>query len=148
MAHPFRTAVEARDHEAMTATLAEDVQFHSPVAFRPFDGREATAGVLAAIMSVFEDFEYTDELESGDTVALLFRARVGDKAVQGIDYLRHRRPGPDRRVHGDAASALGDHGRGRAHGAPGRGAGQGRPAGRLSTGFTSVHRIVSGRSRV
>ncbi len=89
MTHPFRTAVEARDHDAMTAALAPDVQFHSPVAFRPFDGREATAGVLAAIMSVFEDFEYTDELESGDTVALLFRARVGDKAVQGIDYLRH-----------------------------------------------------------
>ena len=88
MAHPFRTAVEARDHEAMTAALAPDVQFHSPVAFRPFDGREATAGVLAAIMSVFEDFEYTDELESGDTVALLFRARVGDKSVQGIDFLR------------------------------------------------------------
>jgi len=93
MAHPFRSAVEARDHDAMTATLAENVQFHSPVAFRPFDGREATAGVLAAIMSVFEDFEYTDELESGDTVALLFRARVGDKAVQGIDYLRHDEEG-------------------------------------------------------
>lgn len=88
MAHPFRLAVEARDHDAIVATLASDVQFHSPVAFRPFDGREATAGVLAAIASVFEDFEYTDELASGDTVALLFRARVGDKSVQGIDYLR------------------------------------------------------------
>ena len=76
MVHPFRAAVEARDHDAMIATLAPDVQFHSPVAFRPFDGREATAGVLEAILSVFEDFEYTDELASGDTVALLFRARV------------------------------------------------------------------------
>ena len=88
MAHPFRAAAEARDRDAMIAALAPDVQFHSPVAFRPFDGREATAGVLEAIMSVFEDFEYTDELESGDTVALLFRARVGDKSVQGIDFLR------------------------------------------------------------
>jgi hypothetical protein len=88
MAHAFREAVEARDQDAMTAALAPNVQFHSPVAFRPFDGREATAGVLRAIMTVFEDFEYTDELESGDTVALLFRARVGDKRVQGIDFLR------------------------------------------------------------
>jgi hypothetical protein len=88
MSHSFRKAVEARDHEAMVAALAPDVQFHSPVAFRPFDGRESTAGVLAAIMSVFEDFEYTDEIESGDTVALLFRARVGDKTVQGLDFLR------------------------------------------------------------
>jgi hypothetical protein len=88
MSHPFKTAVLAGDHAAMVATLAPGVQFHSPVAFRPFDGRESTAGVLAAIMSVFEDFEYTDELSSGDTVALMFRARVGDKSVQGIDYLR------------------------------------------------------------
>jgi hypothetical protein len=88
MSHAFRAAVEARDHDAMCAALAPGVQFHSPVAFRPFDGREATAGVLAAITSVFEDFEYTDELEAGDSVALLFRARVGDKAVEGIDYLR------------------------------------------------------------
>ena len=88
MSHPFKAAVLARDHDAMVATLSPDVQFHSPVAFRPFDGRESTAGVLAAIMSVFEDFEYTDELTTGDTVALMFRARVGDKSVQGLDYLR------------------------------------------------------------
>ena len=88
MAHPFREAIEARDLDAVSATLAPGVQFHSPVAFRPFDGHEATMGVLTAIMSVFEDFEYTDELESGDgTTALIFRARVGDKTVQGIDYV-------------------------------------------------------------
>ena len=88
MSHPFRVAAEAGDHDAMTAALAPGVQFHSPVAFRPFDGREATAAVLRAILSVFEDFEYTDELQSGDTVALFFRARVGDKAVQGTDFLK------------------------------------------------------------
>jgi hypothetical protein len=77
----------------MVASLAPDVQFHSPVAFRPFDGRESTAGVLEAILSVFDDFEYTDEIESGDTVALLFRARVGDKSVQGLDFLRLDREG-------------------------------------------------------
>ena len=88
MAHAFRRAVEARDQEAMGAALAPDVQLHSPVAFRPFDGREAAIGVLSAISTVFEDFEYTDEIESGDTVALLFRARVGEKAVQGLDFLR------------------------------------------------------------
>src|SRR3954447_3247166 len=93
MSHPFKAAVLAGDHAAMVATLAPGVQFHSPVAFRPFDGRESTLGVLTAITSVFEDFEYTDELESGDTTALIFRARVGDKPVQGIDYLRHNADG-------------------------------------------------------
>src|SRR5829696_3248497 len=93
MAHAFRKAIEAGDFEAVAATLAPGVQFHSPVAFRPFDGRDATIGVITAISSVFEDFEYTDELESGDTTALMFRARVGDRSVQGIDYLRHREDG-------------------------------------------------------
>src|SRR5829696_2611282 len=115
MAHAFRKAIEAGDFEAVAATLAPGVQFHSPVAFRPFDGRDATMGVITAISSVFEDFEYTDELESGDTTALMFRARVGDRSGQGIDYLGHR----------EAAPALGHHGRRRAHGAAGRGPGQG-----------------------
>jgi hypothetical protein len=88
MTHPFRAAVEAGDLDAMIAELHPEVQFHSPVAFRPFDGRDATAGVLQAIFSIFEDFRYTDELRHGDVVALLFRARVGDKSVQGIDFLR------------------------------------------------------------
>ena len=87
MSHPFRTAVEADDHDAVAATLHPDVSLHSPVAFRPFEGREATSAVLYAVSTVFEDFEYTDELEGPSSVALLFRARVGDKSVQGVDYL-------------------------------------------------------------
>jgi hypothetical protein len=87
--HAFRAAVEAQDHAAMTATLAPDVRFHSPVAHRPFAGREAAAGVFAAVLDTFEDFAYTDELEAGDgTLALVFTARVGDKRVQGLDLLR------------------------------------------------------------
>ena len=87
--HPFRAAVEAGDHAAMVATLAEDVVFHSPVAHTPFEGREAAAGVLAAVMSTFTDFRYVDELEGSDTHALIFRAKVGDKDVQGLDHLEH-----------------------------------------------------------
>ena len=39
--HPFRAAVEARDLDGMVEQLAEDVEFHSPVSFRPFVGRGA-----------------------------------------------------------------------------------------------------------
>jgi hypothetical protein len=88
VAHPFRAAVEARDREAMVATLAPTVLFHSPVAFKPFAGRDAVAQVLDAVIAVFEDFRYTDELESEGVHALIFKARVGDKAVQGMDLLR------------------------------------------------------------
>ena len=54
--HPFRAAVEARDHEAMVATLAPDCKLYSPVAFKPFDGREAVAELFWNLLEVFEDF--------------------------------------------------------------------------------------------
>ena len=87
-AHPFRAAVEARDFDAMVAELAPDVIFHSPVTFKPFEGREATAMVLGAVLQVFDEFRYTDELSGDGTLALVFEARVGDRQVQGLDLLR------------------------------------------------------------
>ena len=73
----------------MVATLAPGVVFHSPVTFRAFEGRDATAYVLAGVMRVFTDFRYTDQLEAGHGVhALVFRATVGDREVEGIDLVR------------------------------------------------------------
>src|SRR3954447_13857563 len=88
MSHPFREAIEQRDIEAAIGMLAPDVTFNSPVAHKPFEGKDATSGVLRAVFQTFEDFEYTDELEDGDTHALVFRARVGEKQLQGLDLLR------------------------------------------------------------
>ena len=84
----FRSAVEAGDLDAMIANLAPDVVFNSPVAFKPFEGRETVGKVLEAVLDTFEDFHYTDELGDGDVHALVFRARVGDRQVEGIDLLR------------------------------------------------------------
>jgi hypothetical protein len=85
----FRAAVEAGDLDAMIASLAPDVTFHSPVAHKPFEGRETVGKVLGAVVETFEDFSYTDELDAGDgTHALIFRARVGDKQLQGLDLIR------------------------------------------------------------
>ena len=86
----FRAAVESMDHAAAVATLAEDVVFHSPVTFKAFEGRDATAFVLAGVMRVFTNFRYTDQLVGGPTNvhALVFRADVGDREVDGIDLVR------------------------------------------------------------
>ncbi|HET6570254.1 MAG TPA: nuclear transport factor 2 family protein [Solirubrobacterales bacterium] len=85
--HPFRLAAESKDLEAMTAVLREDVVLHSPILFRGFEGREIVLGVLAHVVATLEDFRYTDELAEGDTVALRFKARVGDRELEGIDFL-------------------------------------------------------------
>ena len=87
MSHPFRLAVEQRDPEAMTALMAENITFFSPVAFKPFAGRESVSELFWNLFEVFEDFEYTDELEGDGTHALIFRARVNGRAVEGLDHL-------------------------------------------------------------
>jgi hypothetical protein len=85
----FRKAVEARDPEAMAATLAEYVVFRSPVAFRPYPGKAITAAILRGVLRVFEDFRYVRELGGGDgrDHALVFEARIGDTSVEGCDFL-------------------------------------------------------------
>ena len=85
----FRGAVEAGDLAGMIDALAPGVVFNSPVAFRPFEGRETVGQVLGSVMETFEDFRYTDELEGETAHALVFEARVADKQIQGIDLLRY-----------------------------------------------------------
>ncbi len=85
--HPFRVAAEAKDVELMTAVLREDVVLHSPILFRGFEGREMVGQVLTHVAATLEDFVYTDEIASDDTVCLRFKAKVGDRELEGIDFL-------------------------------------------------------------
>ena len=88
-ANAFRSAVEAGNLEGMLATFADDAVLHSPVTFKPFEGRAAIAQLLAILFEVFQDFKYSDELEAEDgTRALIFRSRVGDRDLQGLDLIR------------------------------------------------------------
>ncbi|HXJ64746.1 MAG TPA: nuclear transport factor 2 family protein [Actinomycetota bacterium] len=88
MAIAFRTAVEAGDLEALVATLAPDVVFHSPVTFRPFQGKDSVAALFAILLATFEDFRYVGRFEGDGGTVLHFRTRVGDREVEGIDMIR------------------------------------------------------------
>jgi hypothetical protein len=83
----FRAAAETKDFSAIDELFAEDVVFRSPVVFKPYEGRDAVAMLLGAVSQVFEDFRYTDQVETGDAAALAFSARVGDRELDGIDFL-------------------------------------------------------------
>ncbi|MEZ5169909.1 MAG: nuclear transport factor 2 family protein [Acidimicrobiia bacterium] len=88
--HPFRRGVENRDVAAVLETFSPDIVVHSPVLFRPFEGIEVVSKLFEILVEVFEDVRYTDELTDADgTTALVFRAHVGDRDVQGIDLLHH-----------------------------------------------------------
>jgi hypothetical protein len=86
--HPFRVAAEAKDIELMTETLREDVVLHSPILFRGFEGREIVGQVLTHVAATLEGLTYVDELAGQGSVCLRFKAKVGDRELEGIDYLQ------------------------------------------------------------
>ena len=88
VAERFRTAVEARHEAGVLELLSPAVVMHSPVTFHPFRGDEAVGLVLRAVMVVFEDFEYVDEVTADGLHGLVFKARVGERELEGIDLIR------------------------------------------------------------
>jgi len=75
--------------DAAVALLADDVVFQSPIVFAPYRGREVVAVILHAVAQVFEDFRYVREIGADGAAdhALVFEARVGDKQINGADFL-------------------------------------------------------------
>ena len=115
----FRAAAETKDFSTFEEIFAPDVTFRSPAVFRPYEGRDAVAMLLTTVADVFEEFRYTDQVETGETAMLAFSAVVGDRTLDGIDPLRFDDAGslraggvrspsewPQRPRGGDAAKAL------------------------------------------
>jgi SnoaL-like domain len=87
--HAFRRAVEARELDSIGTLLAEDVVLHSPIAFKPYHGRETVAKIINLVGSILQDFAYQREIgaESDDDHALVFGARIDDLSIQGCDFV-------------------------------------------------------------
>jgi hypothetical protein len=71
------------------ALLAEDVVFRSPVVFAPYEGSSAVQPLLHAVVKVFDDFRFARQIgeTDGSDHALVFHARIGDREVEGCDFL-------------------------------------------------------------
>lgn len=91
----FRRAIEAGDAEALIATLADDITFRSPAVHKPYQGKDEVQVILRAVMRVFDDFRYTRTWGEGADHVLLFEATVGDRRLEGADFLH---TGEDGRV--------------------------------------------------
>ena len=87
--HPFRAAIENRDLTAAVALCADDVEFRSPAVFKPYRGRATLAVILGAVLEVFQDFRYVREVGNDTDHVLVFRARVGDRELEGADFLHY-----------------------------------------------------------
>jgi hypothetical protein len=84
----FRAGIESWDIDAVRELLAPDVVFNTPVMPEPYVGRDKVAQLLSLVAQTFEEFHYTDELETEGAHALVFKAKVAGNDVQGIDLIR------------------------------------------------------------
>jgi len=82
--------LERNAMEELDAILSDNIVFRSPVAYTPYPGRTPIKLILKTVNTVFQEFEYHRSLfsEDGTSVILEFSARVDDKHVKGIDFLR------------------------------------------------------------
>jgi SnoaL-like domain len=95
-AERFRDAVGRRDVAAMIDTMAPEIELHSPTVLRPVTGRERVRVVFHILTDLFEDFEYVRWFEGTlvaadpeivSTHALMFRCRIGEEQIEGVDVL-------------------------------------------------------------
>ena len=91
----LRSALESRDLDAAVATLAPDVVFRSPIVHKPYHGPEAVRALLEGVMAVFEDFRYERVIGAPGAAdhALVFAARIGERDIQGCDFLHETADG-------------------------------------------------------
>ena len=87
--------IKTRDMSILSELLADDVVFRSPVAFKPYEGKQVVYFILTNVIQVFENFTYHREFftEDEQSVVLEFSAIVSEKQLKGIDMIRFNEQG-------------------------------------------------------
>ncbi|NVO05617.1 MAG: nuclear transport factor 2 family protein, partial [Rhodoferax sp.] len=86
----WHAMVSSGDLGELGNLLHPKVVFHSPMAHTPYPSAMVVGLILTTVAKVFEDFAYHREFvgSDGKSVTLEFSARVGDKALKGVDLIR------------------------------------------------------------
>jgi len=84
----LRSALEARDLDAVIESLTHDVVLRSPITagFR-FTGREQIRSLYKAVFDGVETFEVTEEVGDGPTRVLVLKGQIGDQEFEEIQLL-------------------------------------------------------------
>lgn len=85
----WHDVVRSRNPALLNQVLAQDATFHSPIVFRPQQGREAVALYLTGAMHVLanEHFRYVRQIVDGRDAALEFETEIDGVHVNGIDLI-------------------------------------------------------------
>jgi hypothetical protein len=88
--HAWHDLVRTRNAKGLSAQLADDVVFYSPVVHTPQVGKAITLQYLSAAFHVFfnESFQYVRELTGPRDAVLEFQVEIDGIAVNGIDMIK------------------------------------------------------------
>ena len=87
--------IQTGDLSILSDLLADDVVFRSPIAYKPYEGKQVVFFILTNVIQVFQDFTYHREFysEDGENAVLEFSANVSGKSLKGIDMIRFNEHG-------------------------------------------------------
>ena len=87
--------IQTGDLSILSNLLADDVVFRSPIAYKPYEGKQVVFFILTNVIQVFQDFTYHREFysEDGENAVLEFSANVSGKSLKGIDMIRFNEDG-------------------------------------------------------
>lgn len=83
------------DPAVLSALLADDAVFHSPVVHTPQAGKPVVMAYLVAASHVLgnESFRYVRELVDGEQMMLEFVTKLDDVTINGVDIIRFNENG-------------------------------------------------------
>ena len=84
----WRDAAEGKDPEKIFTLLSNEMTFYSPVLFKPSTDRVYIDAILRFVDETLSDFEYIEIYEQAQGAAMIFRAKVGDLTVEGVDFFK------------------------------------------------------------
>jgi hypothetical protein len=91
--HPIETwhrLVRDHDPSGLSALLADDAVFYSPVVHTPQRGKALTAGYLTAAFQVFfnSSFRYVREIVGDSEAMLEFETEIDGVTINGVDIIK------------------------------------------------------------
>ena len=85
----WHEVVRSRNPALLNQMLAEDAVFHSPILFRPQQGKDLVALYLTGALHVIANpsFHYIREVVDGNDAVLEFETQIDGVHVNGVDLI-------------------------------------------------------------
>jgi 2-amino-4-hydroxy-6-hydroxymethyldihydropteridine diphosphokinase len=95
----WRHAVEARDIDALAASLADDAKLRSPITVRiPFEGRDRVVELMREIFGLLESVRVLRELRQDEVHLLEIESRLAGYDLHMVQLLEHDADGKVRQI--------------------------------------------------